>query len=94
MQNLIDLLNIPASFDAVALTKTSDGFYLARTAGDCGFNLFLGKPNRPHDGPGLERSRATWQRFTFGERRGVVRVARGVGVDLRRELFGRAPCQS
>jgi len=27
------------------ITKTSDGFFLGREPGDCGFNAFLGKPS-------------------------------------------------
>lgn len=85
MKELIRLLNIPDAFRAVELMRTSDGFYLARQEGDCGFNLFLGVPSaRP--GPGREATLQMWAGHSFGQRRRTVRAARAARCELRRFL--------
>jgi hypothetical protein len=80
MNNLVRLLNLPPNI--VAVTRTSDGFYLGRAAGDCGFNAFFGKPSH-HAGPGRDASITTWRRYTFTERKSAIRAARGAGIPLR-----------
>lgn len=60
--------------------RTSDGHYLAREVGDCGFNAFLGAPN-PRPRP--ETTARAWRAFRAGDRRAIVRLARARGVRLR-----------
>ena len=81
MRNLLRLMSVPA--DRVAeVTKTSDGFYMARARGDSGFNLFLGRPAPPHDGPGRNTMLRHWVAMTEPERRLVVALAQAKGIDL------------
>ena len=85
MNNLMALLNIPKSFNLVELGRTSDGHWLGRLHGDCGFNLFLGQPSF-HPGPGRDRSRATWRALSFGDKRRLVRYARTFKLSCRTVL--------
>ena len=87
MEELIRLLNIPEGI--VELVKTSDGFYMGRAIGDIGANVWLGVPSF-HDGPGRDRSRATWRSMSYRERRRGLRMARRFDVRLR-EMFGGDP---
>ena len=82
MRNLIDVMNLPT--DAVEqITLTSDGHYLGRAFGDCGFNMFFGTPEPSHPGPGRDRSRAVFRALRLADKKQVVRWAQSVGVDLR-----------
>ena len=83
MKPLIRLLNLPRN--CAEVTVTSDGHYLGRLDGDCGFNAFFGKPSH-HAGPGRDASRSTWRAYSFAERRAAVQTARRLGVALRRFL--------
>ena len=78
---MLDVMNLPPSI--VEIMVTSDGHYLGREAGDCGFNAFLGKPNPQPAGPGPRRSWRIFRALAPGERRALVRRARACGVDLR-----------
>ena len=79
---LLTLMNLPDRF--VDVIQTSDGLFLAREAGDCGFNAFLGKPAaRPYTSPGPQRSWATFRQCSWAERRALVRQAQGKGINLR-----------
>ena len=79
METLLDLLNLPPTLAEV--TVTSDGYYMARADGDCGFNVFLGKPSL-HPGPGQDRTRAQWRKLSKSERAGVRKLAAARGVNL------------
>lgn len=85
MLELIRLLNIPQAWNVVALTRTSDGHFLAMQQGDCGFNIFLGRP-RFHDGPGRDSMRETWKHWRFGQRRQAYKQARRLGLNVRNML--------
>lgn len=80
METLLQVMHLPKHVAEV--TRTSDGFYLAREAGDCGFNMFLGNPN-PRPQP--ETVELAWEAFKRN-RRGCVKAARGAGVNLRHFL--------
>ena len=68
--NLIDLMNLgPLGVEDVV--RTSDGFYLGQAPGDIGYNVFIGKPDPVHEGPGVERSRAVWEGLTVQQRNAV-----------------------
>ena len=68
--NLIDLMNL-GPLGVTDVVRTSDGFYLGRAPGDIGYNVFIGKPSPPHEGPGRERSLALWEGLTVQERNAV-----------------------
>ncbi len=86
MKRLLDLMNLgPAGLAEVMVT--SDGFYLGRAKGDCGFNAFLGKPKQG-PGPGMNRSVGIWKSLSHYEKRALVLVALRAGVTLR-DFLGR-----
>lgn len=76
-QGLLSVMHLPPR--VVEVTKTSDGMYLAREQGDCGFNFFLGRPNSR---PQAETVELAWQSFRQNPR-GIVKAARMAGVVLR-----------
>lgn len=55
LDNLMKLMCFTSAMreGIVDVIKTSDGFYVAMDKGDIGFNRFIGKPSKPHKGPGL-----------------------------------------
>ena len=83
MRNLIDVMNIPHAMGVCEITRTPDGFFLGREHGDCGFNLFIGRPSPSHPGPGRDRSRSVFTALNFGAKRRVVALARAHGFDVR-----------
>ena len=83
MKELIRVMNLPRNI--VAITKTSDGFYLGMEEGDCGFNAFFGKPSF-HAGPGRDMSIQTWKEFNFTSKKACVYAARNSNVPLRNFL--------
>mgnify|MGYP001583711959 CR=1 FL=1 len=71
---LLNLMCLPTSrFDGVC--RTSDGFYVAQTKGDIGYNHFLGKPSLPHPGPGRDKMLTTWAKLSKEERQAVLSLA-------------------
>lgn len=87
---MLTLMSLPLShFDGVC--RTSDGCYLAKAKGDVGYNHFLGKPSKPHAGPGRELMLKTWNSLTVVERAAVLTLAArpmdGVAIPLH-EDFG------
>jgi len=89
MEDLINLINLGPT-GSVEIIKTSDGHYLGRKAGNIGFNIYIGQPSKPHDGPGLTRSLAIWDSWTQNKRESVVALSESLGIDLIKE-FG-IPC--
>ena len=85
LDNLIKLTNLDC-LNLVDLTKTSDGFYLGRKIGDIGFNTFIGKPKPVHSGPGLNRSKCTWQSLDDTEKTLVKAIAYNKGISLKSEF--------
>lgn len=83
MQPIMDLLNLPSHF--ASIIKTSDGHFLAQVYGDVGFNHFLGQPAF-HNGPGKDRSRQTWKRLTFREKRTAIKQANLLSLSLKEML--------
>lgn len=79
MTELMRLLHIPRNI--ADITRTSDGFFLARPVGDIAYNVFLGKPSF-HPGPGKDRSREVWAQLTFTQRKAAVRQSRTFGLSL------------
>lgn len=79
-------MNIPNCFGLVDICKTSDGFYLGQESGDCGFNHFIGKPSRPHPGPGMDRILITWNNFSPTEQEDVKKLATLKGINLVTEF--------
>lgn len=81
MINLINLMNIPQ--DTIAeVTRTTDGFFLARPIGSIGFDLFLGNPN-PGPGPGRDRSRSVFRSLSYSAKRTTASTAKRLGFSLR-----------
>ena len=73
-ETLLTLMSLPPSqFSGVC--RTADGFYIGRAVGDLGYNHFLGRPARVHDGPGRTQMLVTWTKLTADERRAVIRLA-------------------
>ena len=69
-ENLLNLMNLRL-LGIADVIRTSDGFYMGRSPGDIGYNVFIGKPN-PNEGPGRRRSRAVWEVLTEHERGAVL----------------------
>lgn len=84
--NLMNLQVLPID-DVI---RTSDGFYIGHTPGDCGFNAFIGSPSPVHQGPGLERTLEVWDSLTEQEREAVRhRAAHPLdGSPIPLEAFG------
>ena len=76
-ETMLRLMNLPSFYDGVV--RTSDGHYIAKKAGDLGYNHFLGKPSPVHDGPGLQRALSIWEELTPAEREAVHAVAASPG---------------
>lgn len=71
---LLKLMCLPTSrFDGVC--RTSDGNYLDQAKGDLGYNVFLGNPSPPHDGPGRRFMFDTWDSLSREERKAVLHLA-------------------
>ena len=85
METLLKLMNVPTSAFC-AVTKTSDGYYLAQAWGDLGYNQFLGIPSEPHPGPGLTRAIEVWEGISNHERISVMLLAIANRIDLEREF--------
>lgn len=51
------------------LTYTSDGFFLGRTRGDCGFNAFLGVPSES----ARQRTKRLFERLSPAHQQEVIR---------------------
>jgi hypothetical protein len=86
MDNLLSIMNIPKSFDFVDITKTSDGHFIGMKAGDCGFNHFLGRPSKPHPGPGRDRMLSVWGKLDKAEKLAVLLLAATKRISLRDEF--------
>jgi hypothetical protein len=62
----------PAMFADVTCNQ---GAYLAQLQGGIGFDVFLGKPQPIHDGPGLDNTLRVWRSLSGQERHSVVNAA-------------------
>ncbi len=77
-ETMLKLMSLPVSrFDGVVYT--SDGCYIAKAIGDCGYNAFLGKPQPVHNGPGRDQMLETWAGLTPTERKAVHVLAAAPG---------------
>jgi len=85
MTNLIDLVNLSPT-GAIEITKTGDGHYLGRADGDIGFNIFIGQPSAPHEGPGLTRSLSIWSWLSQPQKIAVVALSESLGINLIEEF--------
>lgn len=58
--------------------------------GDIGYNRFIGRPSKPHAGPGRDLILKRWQALSAEERAAVVQAARhpldGSPIDLQSEF--------
>ena len=58
------------------ITQTSDGFFLGRAHGDCGFNVFLGKPSEV----ALKRAQGYLERLSNVNREKALDLLDSVGL--------------
>ena len=48
---------------------------MGEVAGDIGYNIFIGKPAKPHPGPGRDLTLAIWNSLSEQERKQVLTLA-------------------
>src|SRR3972149_11010514 len=79
-----------APYELEAICRTSDGFYMGQLAGDLGYNIFIGKPAKPHPGPGRDLTLSAWRGLSEQERKQVLALAAcppdGSPIPLAREF--------
>jgi len=82
METLLKVCALPPS-QFCEVTRTSDGYYLARAVGDIGLNAFLGRPNPKPKRVTLDRSWGIFRALTLAQRKHLVHLARSRNVILR-----------
>lgn len=82
LENLMSIISLPSRLYQ-NFTITSDGYYLGMEHGDIGFNAFLGKPNGNLQPTTIRRSYEKFRLLSLTEKKSVVLLARGKGVNLR-----------
>ena len=64
-----------APYELEAICRTSDGFYMGQLVGDIGYNVFIGKPAKPHPGPGRDLTLSVWEGLSEQERKQILSLA-------------------
>ncbi len=90
VSDLLALMCIPQRFGFVGIVRTADGFYCGRCEGDIGYDHFIGRPSKPHPGPGREAMLRAWGDMSPERRAAVLRYCAappdGVPIPLAREF--------
>ena len=81
---LMQLSGAPYTLESII--KTSDGFYLGQLEGDIGYNQFIGSPHKARLESTKQLMNTYWREFSEDEKIDVITLAKGMGINLRKEI--------